>query len=257
MRPADRLFELIEILRRAHGPLSAELIARELEVSKRTVYRDIATLVAQRVPIEGEAGVGYVLAAGFHMPPLMLTFAEIEAVILGAQWVHTRGEHELAHAASSLIAKIRAVVPSRLQPLFIEPVTSVAPVLGPSEVLSAADFRTAIRHRNKVWLRYVDDKGQSSERVVWPLMIGYRDTGRIVAAWCELRQSFRYFRTEKIVTARVLDETIPRRMDYLKADWRKAMDAERRRFSAQESDTSTPTNGAAHPETDIGGAEQL
>ena len=138
MRPAERLFELIEILRRAHRPLSAEVIARELDVSKRTVYRDIATLVAQRVPIEGEAGVGYVLAAGFHMPPLMLTLAEIEAAILGAQWVQTRGEHELAHAATSLIAKIRAVVPSGSQPLFIQPITSVSPVLGPSEVLSAS-----------------------------------------------------------------------------------------------------------------------
>lgn len=244
MRPADRLFELIEILRRARGPLTAEAIGRELEVSKRTVYRDIATLVAQRVPIEGEAGVGYVLAAGFHMPPLMLTFAEIEAAILGAQWVQTRGEHELAHAASSLIAKIRAVVPASSQPLFIEPVTSVAPVSGPSEVLSAAEFRAAIRHRSKIWLRYADDIGQSSERVVWPLMIGYRDAGRIVAAWCELRQSFRYFRTERIVAARVLDEKIPRRMDQLKADWRKAMDAERQRFSAQENDKLMPTNGA-------------
>lgn len=244
MRPADRLFELIEILRRAHGPLSAEAIGRELEVSKRTVYRDIATLMAQRVPIEGEAGVGYVLAAGFHMPPLMLTFAEIEAAILGAQWVQTRGERELSHAASSLIAKIRAVVPAGSQPLFIAPITSVAPVEEPSEVLSAAEFRAAIRHRNKIWLRYADDRGQSSERIVWPVLIGYRDAGRIVAAWCELRQSFRYFRTERIVAARVLDEKIPRRMDQLKADWHKAMDAERERFSAQENAASAPTSGA-------------
>ncbi len=230
MRPAERLFELIEILRRARRPISAEMIARELEVSKRTVYRDVATLIAQRVPIEGEAGVGYVLDAGFHMPPLMLTFAEMEAAILGAQWVQTRGEHELALAAASLISKIRAVTPASSQALFIEPATSVSPVSAPKEALSAAEIRTAIRHRNKIWLTYADDRGASTERVVWPLLIGYRDTGRIVATWCELRREFRYFRTERIVTARVLDDKIPRRMDLLRADWRKATDAERQRL---------------------------
>ena len=95
MRRGDRLFELIEILRRARGPVAATAIAAELEVCKRTVYRDVAALMAQRVPIRGEAGVGYVLEAGFHMPPLMLTPDEIEAAVLGAQWVQTRGEPDM------------------------------------------------------------------------------------------------------------------------------------------------------------------
>lgn len=230
MRPANRLFELIEILRRARRPISAEVIARELEVSKRTVYRDVATLIAQRVPIEGEAGVGYVLGTGFHMPPLMLTYSEIEAAVLGAQWVQARGERELALAAASLIAKVRAVAPTGAQALFLDPTTSVSPVPAQNEPLSAAEIRTAIRHKNKIWLSYADGKDRLTERVVWPLLVGYRDAGRIIAAWCELRQEFRYFRTERIVKATVLEDKIPCRMQQLRADWRTAMDAERKRL---------------------------
>lgn len=233
MRPASRLFELIEILRRARKPISAEAIARELEVSKRTVYRDVATLIAQRVPIEGEAGVGYVLGTGFHMPPLMLSYSEVEAAVLGAQWVQTRGEPELARAAASLVAKIRAVVPTGAEALFLAPTTSVAPVVAPDEPLSASEIRAAIRSKNKIWLRYADGGNRESERVVWPLLIGYRDAGRIVAAWCELRQAFRYFRTERIVEARVLEDKIPRRTEQLRVEWRIAMDVERERLLSE------------------------
>src|SRR5579862_6383815 len=116
MRRADRLFQIIQILRRGRGPHTAGRIAAELETSKRTVYRDIADLIGQRVPIRGEAGVGYVLEGGFDMPPLMLTADEIEAAVLGAQWVARRGDPSLARAAQDLIAKIAASVPERLLP---------------------------------------------------------------------------------------------------------------------------------------------
>lgn len=233
MRRADRLFEIIEILRRSRRPISAEAIGEALEVTKRTVYRDMAALMAQGVPIQGEAGVGYVLEAGFHMPPLMLTPAEVEAAVLGAQWVQTRGEPELALAAAKLISKIQAVAPAGLNASFVEPVTSVAPVDGPEEVLSASEVRRAIRARNKIRLVYRDTKGAGTERVIWPILIGYRDAGRIIAAWCELREGFRYFRTERIVQASVLDDKIPHRMDMLRRDWRDAMDAERERYAAE------------------------
>lgn len=230
MRRGDRLFELIEILRRARRPISAEAVAAQLEVSKRTVYRDMAALMAQRVPIQGEAGVGYVLESGFHMPPLMLTSEEIEAAVLGAQWVQTRGEPQLAQAAQSLITKIEAVAPREVGTSFVEPVTSVAPVTTPPEILPAQEIRWAIRHRRKIAITYADDKGARSERTIWPILLGYRDHGRIIAAWCELREGFRYFRTDRIVDASISEETIPRRMDLLKADWRKAMDRERQRY---------------------------
>src|SRR5579871_5157319 len=99
MRRADRLFQIIQVLRRTRKPLTADAIAAELETSKRTIYRDIAELIGQRVPIRGEAGMGYVLEKGFDMPPLMLTPDEIEAAVLGAQWVSTRGDAEIGRAS--------------------------------------------------------------------------------------------------------------------------------------------------------------
>lgn len=231
MRRGDRLFEIIEILRRARAPTSGQSIGNELGVTKRTVYRDIAALMAQGVPIEGEAGVGYILEAGFHMPPLMLTSDEIEAAILGAQWVRTRGEPELALAAKKLLTKIEAVVPRRFETSFVEPAVSVAPVEQLSEVLGAADIRLAIRQGVKLFITYRDSRNVLTDRVIWPILLGYRDNGRIVAAWCELRQGFRYFRTERIVEGEVLTEKTPRRMDHLKADWRAAMDEERRHYN--------------------------
>src|SRR5450432_3738067 len=108
MRKADRLFEIIQILRRSKAPVTADAMAAELETSKRSVYRDITALMAQRVPIRGEAGIGYVLERGLDMPPLMLTGDEIEAAVLGAQWVMNRGDRQLAKAARDLMAKIEA-----------------------------------------------------------------------------------------------------------------------------------------------------
>ncbi|WP_421981125.1 helix-turn-helix transcriptional regulator [Roseibium sp.] len=230
MRRGDRLFELIEILRRARGPVPATAIAAELEVCKRTVYRDVAALMAQRVPIRGEAGVGYVLEAGFHMPPLMLTPDEIEAAVLGAQWVQTRGEPDMRRAAASLVAKIEAIAPDDLHSFFAQPVTGVAPVETPPEVLASSDIRAAIRRQKKIRLEYRDDRGTLTDRIVWPVLLGYRDEGRILAAWCELRSGFRYFRTERITQAEILEDRVPKRLAQLRADWERAMAVERERY---------------------------
>lgn len=238
MRRGDRLFELIEILRRARRPVPAAAIAAELEVCKRTVYRDVAALMAQRVPIRGEAGVGYVLEAGFHMPPLMLTPDEIEAAVLGAQWVQTRGEPDMRRAAQSLVAKIEAIAPDDLHSFFAQPVTGVAPVEAPHEVLSASDIRSAIRRQKKIRLDYRDDRGTATNRVIWPVLLGYRDQGRILAAWCELRSGFRYFRTERITYAQILEDRVPKRLAQLRADWESAMAAERERFFGTETDNT-------------------
>ena len=230
MRRGDRLFEVIEILRRAKGPISAQSIGEELGVTKRTVYRDVAALIGQGVPINGEAGVGYVLEPGFHMPPLMLTPDEIEAVTLGVLWVQTRGEPELALAAVKLITKLEAVAPDKYRTSFLQPAVSVAPVAQPDEVLGAAAIRLAIRRRKKIALKYSDNSDQETRRVIWPILLGYRDTSRIIAAWCEMRQGFRYFRTERIMEAEVLEDSIPRRTDLLRAEWRNTTDAERKRY---------------------------
>ena len=230
MRRGDRLFEIIEILRRTKAPISAQSIGTELGVTKRTVYRDVAALMAQGVPINGEAGVGYILEPGFHMPPLMLTPDEIEAVTLGIMWVKTRGEPELALAADKLITKLETVAPDKYRTSFLEPTVSISPVDLPEEVLGAASIRMAIRRRRKIALEYSDNAGKKTKRVIWPILLGYRDTSRIIAAWCELREGFRYFRTERIAAAEVLDVPIPRRMDLLRTEWRNAMETERRRY---------------------------
>ena len=205
-------------------------MAEELEVSKRTVYRDIASLTARRIPISGEPGVGYVLERGFDMPPLMLTSDELDAAVLGASWVASRGEAGLAKAAGNLLAKIEAILPEALRSHIAEPAISVAPVAILDERVDASLLRQAIRSGHKVALEYRSDHDAVSHRTVWPVLLGYRDGGRIMAAWCELRGAFRYFRTDRMIKATVLQDRIPKRRAILRALWQTAMDQERERY---------------------------
>ena len=220
MRRADRLFQIIQILRRSSRPVTAAALAEELEVSKRTVYRDVADLMSQRVPIEGEAGLGYRLASHYEMPPLMLTPDEIEAVVLGAQWVAGRSDKTLSHAACDVIAKITAVVPDRLRAFILEPSVGAKPRLEESEErVDPSILRSAIRNGVKLRLRYRSGAGQDSERKVWPVILGYDETSRLLVAWCELRQGFRHFRTDRIIEAESLDEDNGLRPGELRRRW--------------------------------------
>jgi predicted DNA-binding transcriptional regulator YafY len=183
MRRADRLFQIIQILRRSTRPVTAAALAEELEISKRTVYRDVADLIGQRVPIEGEAGLGYLLAADYDMPPLMLTSDEIEAVMLGAQWVAGRSDKILSNAARDVVAKIAAVVPERLRPFIVEPSVGAKPTIGePEERVDTSMLRSAIRNGVKLRLRYRSEAGEETERTVWPVILGYAETSRLLAA---------------------------------------------------------------------------
>ena len=228
MRRADRLFQIIQILRRSPRPITGDRLAEELEVSTRTVYRDIADLIAQRVPIRGEAGLGYVLSRDYDMPPLMLTPDEIEAAVLGASWVVERGDSTLAGAARDLIAKIAAAVPERLRPFIVEPSIGVPPGR-PATVdeLDIARTRAWIREGRKSRIRYADEQGRQSERTIWPTIIGYAETVRLLAAWCEMRQAFRHFRVDRIVSAEFLDERHHCRPGELRRRWKRHFAAER------------------------------
>jgi predicted DNA-binding transcriptional regulator YafY len=226
MRKADRLFEIIQILRRSQGPITADAMAAELETSKRSVYRDIAALLAQRVPIRGEAGIGYVLDKGFDLPPLMLTSDEIDAAVLGAHWVMTRGDPQLAKAARDLIAKIEATVPENLRLHVAQPSGGVVPRPHLPEVVDVAVLRDAIRGGLRLMLDYADVEGRQTERTVWPVIIGYMDNSRILAAWCELRQDFRSFRTDRILSA-TTGERYPERPAVLRSRWHKKLEADR------------------------------
>ncbi|MET0336251.1 MAG: YafY family protein [Caulobacter sp.] len=233
MRRAERLFQIIQILRRARGPITADAIAVELETSKRSVYRDIAALMGQRAPIRGEAGLGYVLEDGYDMPPLMLTPDEIEAAVLGAQWVAGRGDPALARAAEDLIAKIASAVPETLRPHVLEPAGRAFNAWNvKQDSIDMGQVRTSIRTGCKIVLDYRDEQGRPTQRTIWPVTVGYMETVRLLIAWCELRTDFRTFRTDRVAGAEFLNERFPERPGVLRAKWRRYMEAERRRREA-------------------------
>ncbi len=220
MRRTDRLFQLIQILRRSRRPITAEAIATELHVSVRSIYRDIADLTSHCVPIRGEAGVGYLLDRRYDMPPLMLTPEELEAAVLGAQWVVERGDAALANAAQDLLSKLTTAVPQILRTFVIEPTLGVPANNSPvRDGIDLAKTRAWIRAGCKLWIRYQDEVGKESERTVWPVMIGYADAVRLLAAWCELRNGFRHFRTDRIIQAKFLEEAHGSNMPDLKRRW--------------------------------------
>lgn len=198
MRRADRLFEIIQTLRRRPVTRASDLAA-ELEVSERTIYRDIQDLMASGVPIEGEAGVGYVLRAGFDMPPLMFTEREIEALMLGVRIVESWADEDLARAAMDVAAKVEAVVPERLRDHM-----ACVPLLAPAEhaaiplTFDLGALRRALGERRKVAFAYRDVVGDVTERVVRPLSLAYFGPVWLLAAWCELRNDFRTFRLDRI-----------------------------------------------------------
>ena len=234
MRRAERLFQIIQILRRSRQPVTADAMAVELETSKRSVYRDIAALIGQRAPIRGEAGVGYVLEAGYDMPPLMLTPDEIEAAVLGAQWVAGRGDPVLATAANDLIAKIAAAVPEQLRPYVLQPATEASRAWKAlPDGIDIAQTRAWIHAGRKIRLDYRDEKGAVSQRVIWPVTVAYLDTVRMLIGWCELREAFRSFRTDRVAGADFLEDRHGHRPSVLRAKWLKHMEAERAAWRSQ------------------------
>lgn len=204
MRRADRLLQIVQALRRHRGPVTAQALADELEVSRRTIYRDVADLQASRVPIEGEAGVGYVLRPGYDLPPLMFTVEEVEAISLGARLARDRGEAggdaDLARAADDVLAKVAAVLPPPLAQALER-----SALLVPSRAADEAAFgpnmavlRRGVRDRASLRIGYVDAAGTVTDRVVWPLALLFYSHVTLLGAWCELRKDHRFFRTDRI-----------------------------------------------------------
>lgn len=200
--------------------MSGRVLAEELGVSLRTLYRDILSLQGQGAEIEGEAGLGYVLKPGFWLPPLMLSQEEIEALVLGARWVGARTDEQLARAARDAIAKISAVLPPRLRD-DVEASTLLVPgKAADAAALDLAPIRAAIRTERKLALEYCDAQGLRTERTIWPFGVGYFDEVRVVMAWCELRQGFRHFRADRIASCRALEARYPSSRRRLLKDWR-------------------------------------
>jgi predicted DNA-binding transcriptional regulator YafY len=220
---AQRLLDLIQILRRHRRPVAGAALAREMGVSLRTLYRDIAALQAQGADIAGEAGLGYLLRPGFMLPPLMFNIEEIEALALGSRWVAARADSPLAGAARNALAKIGAVLPPDLCDLM----DSSALLVGPGERIAAGDaqlpaIRQAIRAERKLALGYVDGAGKQTRRVIWPFALAFFDRARVIVAWCETREAFRHFRTDRISAIEPVAMRYPRRRQALIKEWRQA-----------------------------------
>lgn len=206
MRRADRLFEIIQLMRRKDLVRAREL-GEALGVSERTIYRDVQDLIASGVPIEGAAGVGYVLRAGFDMPPLMFKEQELEALVLGARIVESWADADLAAAASDVIAKVAAVMPDRLR----QYMANTALLAPPRHFMEPIGFdlallRRALRNQLKVHFRYRNLAGDQSERTVRPLSLAYFGPVWVLAAWCELRDDFRAFRLDRMEGFEVCDD---------------------------------------------------
>jgi predicted DNA-binding transcriptional regulator YafY len=220
MRRADRLFDIIRILRAARRPVTAAALADELEVTPRTVYRDIASLQARRVPIDGAAGLGYLLRPGFDLPPLMFTAEELDSVALGARLVRRTRDAKLQAAADRVLTKVLAALPEALRGQLSEPRIYVSDgSTPPAEGIDQAAARRAIRETRKMRIAYVDQQGTRSERVIWPLAMAYYVDATLIGAWCELRTDFRNFRVDRIALAELLEERFPADNGRLLAQW--------------------------------------
>jgi len=220
MRRADRLFDIIQRLRSARGPLTAAAIAEQLEVTVRTVYRDIATLQARRVPIEGAAGIGYVLRRGFDLPPLMFCTEEIDAIVTGARLVRRLRDPKLQAAADSVLAKVYAVLPEALRGPLVEAPLYVSSGSAPvAEGVDLAEVRSAIHAARKLRIGYLDGQGRQTQRTIWPIAMAYYVDVTLIAAWCELRNDFRHFRVDRIASSTTLDERFPADHAKLFSEW--------------------------------------
>lgn len=219
---SERLLALVQVLRRYRQPVSGMTLAAETGVSLRTLYRDNASLQAQGAPIEGEAGIGYVLRPGFLLPPMMFSQEEIEALVLGSRWVARIGDPRLAAGAADALAKIAAVLPPDLKEEVEASTLLVGTPRREGDKADLALIRKAVRAEHCLHITYQDGSGAASQRTIWPFAVGFFDSVRVVVGWCELRQAFRHFRTDRIVSLRLTETRYPRRRQVLLKEWRAA-----------------------------------
>ena len=210
MRRADRLFEIVQHLRGGRL-LTAQMLAERLEVSKRTIYRDLAHLQACGVPIEGEAGVGYILASDYHVPPLTFTADELAALALGARMTRAWGGEELARAAEEALVKIEAVIPKDMRTeLAGQQMYAMSFPFDVDNRMLLDRLRRSCGKRQYLDIDYESLKGDRSTRRIRPLGLYFWGRVWTLLAWCEKRMDFRSFRTDHIVGVNELDARYPR-----------------------------------------------
>lgn len=220
MARSDRLFDIIQILRAARRPVRAIDLAQALEVTERTIYRDIAALQGMRVPVAGAAGIGYVMRAGFDLPPLMFDAEEIEAIIVGMALLRRTGDRGLQNAAQKVSGKIAAVLPpDRSAALDVTRLRVSQWGVATAFRVDLGAIRRAIRDERKLRIAYTDERGRSSTRQIRPIAIVYYIEVVVLAAWCEKRRAFRHFRADRVTDCRILKEDFKGAGDSLRAAW--------------------------------------
>ncbi len=219
MRRTDRLFEIIQILRSETRSITAGEIASHLEVSVRTIYRDIQTLQAMRTPIEGEAGVGYLMRQGYDLPALNFSAEEIEAIVVGLSLISRTGDVGLQKAAMRVSAKID-LVRSRVESLQVS--DWGVPTL---ETVKPETLRTAIRDEQKLSIHYQDENQSESQRSILPIAIIYYVESIVLVAWCELRKDFRHFRVDRIISCEASEDYFKGDGDDLRLRWQASTDS--------------------------------
>jgi predicted DNA-binding transcriptional regulator YafY len=208
-----RMFEIIQLLRKATQPLTAHQMAEMLEVTKRTIYRDIAALQSTRVPIEGEAGVGYILRPGFDLPPVNFDVEEAEAITVGLSMIARTGDKGLERAAARAARKLSDA--TRLS----ETVFSSGWGAKVPDGFDMSVLRAAIRREVKIHLTYRDVNDVLSERIVMPVAMLYYSEAVVLAAWCELRVGFRHFRIDRMLGCQILTDSFAGRGTVLRKEW--------------------------------------
>ena len=223
MSRGSRLLMMLDALRAHRHPVTAAALAEQMGVSERTIYRDIQSLNAMGTPVDGEAGVGYLLRPGTFLPPLSFNADELEALVLGARWVRHQGDPVLAEAAERVLTKIATATPRDLRDR-IDQTSLWVPAFGSTPTDPwVAPARAAIRDERKLRIRYRAEDGQASERVIWPFALAFFEGRRVLAAWCELRSAHRHFRVDRVDDMDILEEAYPVRRAELLAAWRKEL----------------------------------
>lgn len=222
MTRTQRLLTLLQILKENRYPITAEALSSQLQVSVRSIYRDIESLRDQGAEIIGEAGIGYQLKTGLLLPPLTFDENELEALILGLRWVKSNTDTELKSSAIRAISKINAVVAGHSQKILNQN-TLFAPTTHFYEINDtiAKDLRLSLREECKAQMTYLDGQNQPSKRTIWPIAIGYMKDSQVLAAWCELRESYRHFRLDRIQSYQALSDKLPYPKNYLLERWQK------------------------------------
>ncbi|MBZ6074950.1 helix-turn-helix transcriptional regulator [Microvirga puerhi] len=220
MRKASRLFEIVQILRLASQPVTAAQIADTLNVTSRSIYRDIAALQAMGVPIQGGRGIGYRLKPGFDMPPLMFSIDETEAIVLALALLERTGDVGLRASAKSVGQKIASAMPPPLRQILARSALHAWGTIAPSPPgIDLAMVRAAIREERKIEIAYRDVQDRLTRRTICPIALIYYSEAANIIAWCELRQDLRQFRAERVEQSMVTDVFFKGEGDALRRQW--------------------------------------